>query len=42
MTELVLPQQAVSRGSLFVAAFSTVVEWYDFTQYLYFDRRCAV
>lgn len=26
----------VSRGSLAVAAFSTVVEWYDFTLYLYF------
>jgi MHS family proline/betaine transporter-like MFS transporter len=27
---------AVSRGSLVVAAFSTIVEWYDFTLYLYF------
>jgi MHS family proline/betaine transporter-like MFS transporter len=26
----------VSRGSLGIAAFSTVVEWYDFTLYLYF------
>nr|WP_294848402.1 MFS transporter [uncultured Sphingomonas sp.] len=26
----------VSRGSLAIAAFSTVVEWYDFTLYLYF------
>lgn len=28
------PRQ-VSRTSLFIAAFSTVVEWYDFTLYLY-------
>ena len=26
----------MSRGSMAVAAFSTVVEWYDFTLYLYF------
>jgi MHS family proline/betaine transporter-like MFS transporter len=26
----------ISRGSLAIAAFSTVVEWYDFTLYLYF------
>jgi MHS family proline/betaine transporter-like MFS transporter len=26
----------VSRGSMAVAAFSTIVEWYDFTLYLYF------
>lgn len=26
----------VSRGSMMVAAFSTIVEWYDFTLYLYF------
>ena len=26
----------VSRGSTIIAAFSTVVEWYDFTLYLYF------
>ncbi|HVZ27599.1 MAG TPA: MFS transporter [Rhizomicrobium sp.] len=26
----------MSRGSLAVAAFSTIVEWYDFTLYLYF------
>ncbi len=32
------PQNAreISRGSLVVAALSTVVEWYDFTLYLYF------
>jgi MHS family proline/betaine transporter-like MFS transporter len=29
-----LPQ--ISRASLAIAAFSTVVEWYDFTLYLYF------
>jgi MHS family proline/betaine transporter-like MFS transporter len=28
--------QPISRGSLGVAAFSTIVEWYDFTLYLYF------
>ena len=27
--------RAVSRGSLAIAAFSTIVEWYDFTLYLY-------
>ena len=26
----------ISRGSLAIAAFSTIVEWYDFTLYLYF------
>src|SRR5437763_1077741 len=26
----------MSRGSMAVAAFSTIVEWYDFTLYLYF------
>ena len=26
----------MSRGSIAIAAFSTVVEWYDFTLYLYF------
>jgi MHS family proline/betaine transporter-like MFS transporter len=30
------PRDRVSRGSLIVAAFSTIVEWYDFTLYLYF------
>lgn len=30
------PTQAVSRTSMFIAGFSTVVEWYDFTLYLYF------
>ena len=28
--------EGISRGSLAVAAFSTIVEWYDFTLYLYF------
>src|SRR5690349_17286146 len=28
--------QPISRASLGVAAFSTVVDWYDFTLYLYF------
>ena len=30
------PLAGVSRSSLAIAAFSTVVEWYDFTLYLYF------
>jgi MHS family proline/betaine transporter-like MFS transporter len=29
-------QDGISRGSLAVAALSTIVEWYDFTLYLYF------
>jgi MHS family proline/betaine transporter-like MFS transporter len=29
-------QVEVSRGSKVIAAFSTIVEWYDFTLYLYF------
>ena len=29
------PQESMSRASIAVAAFSTVVEWYDFTLYLY-------
>jgi MHS family proline/betaine transporter-like MFS transporter len=28
--------RGVSRGSAVIAAFSTIVEWYDFTLYLYF------
>jgi MFS transporter, MHS family, proline/betaine transporter len=28
--------RSISRGSLAIAAFSTIVEWYDFTLYLYF------
>src|SRR5215210_8666236 len=34
--ETVNPAPTVSRASLAIAAFSTVVEWYDFTLYLYF------
>ena len=30
------PNRTISRRSMAVAAFSTVVEWYDFTLYLYF------
>jgi MHS family proline/betaine transporter-like MFS transporter len=30
------PLKQMSRGSLAIAAFSTIVEWYDFTLYLYF------
>ncbi|HET6941898.1 MAG TPA: MFS transporter [Sphingomicrobium sp.] len=29
-------QRTISRSSLAIAAFSTIVEWYDFTLYLYF------
>ncbi|MGI5169414.1 MFS transporter [Spirillospora sp. CA-253888] len=29
------PEEAVPRRSMLVAAFSTIVEWYDFTLYLY-------
>jgi MFS transporter, MHS family, proline/betaine transporter len=36
MTNSQPPQKAMSRASIAVAAFSTVVEWYDFTLYLYF------
>ena len=35
MTNSRSPQKAMSRASIAVAAFSTVVEWYDFTLYLY-------
>jgi MFS transporter, MHS family, proline/betaine transporter len=31
-----VPHREVSRGSTVIAAFSTIVEWYDFTLYLYF------
>ena len=31
-----LDHRPISRGSLAIAAFSTIVEWYDFTLYLYF------
>ncbi|HEX9169160.1 MAG TPA: MFS transporter [Roseiarcus sp.] len=36
MTDPRRPQKTMSRASIAVAAFSTVVEWYDFTLYLYF------
>src|SRR5690349_13485873 len=36
MTDTLGPHPGISRGSLAIAAFSTVVEWYDFTLYLYF------
>src|SRR3984885_6738622 len=35
MTDSHPPQKPMSRASIGVAAFSTVVEWYDFTLYLY-------
>lgn len=31
-----LAHRPISRGSTLIAAFSTIVEWYDFTLYLYF------
>ena len=36
MTNSQPPPKTMSRASIAVAAFSTVVEWYDFTLYLYF------
>ncbi|MEO8176079.1 MAG: MFS transporter [Sphingomicrobium sp.] len=33
--------RSISRTSLVIAAFSTVVEWYDFTLYLYFSTVLA-
>jgi MHS family proline/betaine transporter-like MFS transporter len=36
MTHSGRPQKSMSRASIAVAAFSTVLEWYDFTLYLYF------
>jgi MHS family proline/betaine transporter-like MFS transporter len=37
MTEPFGTQIRVSRASMVIAAFSTIVEWYDFTLYLYFS-----
>ena len=34
--EAATPIEGISKGSLAIAAFSTIVEWYDFTLYLYF------
>ena len=36
MNEARRPRKSMSRASIAVAAFSTVLEWYDFTLYLYF------
>ena len=36
MIDATRPQEMVSGASIAVAAFSTIVEWYDFTLYLYF------
>lgn len=36
-TDAATPHPGISRGSKAVAAFSTIVEWYDFTLYLYFS-----
>jgi len=35
MTDATIYQPEMLRGSMVIAAFSTVVEWYDFTLYLY-------
>ena len=35
------PARPASRASAAIAAFSTVVEWYDFTLYLYFATTLA-
>jgi MFS transporter, MHS family, proline/betaine transporter len=35
------PSRAISRRSIGVAALSTIVEWYDFTLYLYFSTVLA-
>jgi MHS family proline/betaine transporter-like MFS transporter len=35
-SDAAIPHRPLSRGSLAIAAFSTIVEWYDFTLYLYF------
>ena len=36
MSETAAPFSSVTRGSTIIAAFTTIVEWYDFTLYLYF------
>ena len=36
MTDAISPHRPLARASLAIAAFSTIVEWYDFTLYLYF------
>ena len=36
MADFPRPRTSISRASIAVAAFSTVLEWYDFTLYLYF------
>ena len=36
MADFPRPRTSMSRASIAVAAFSTVLEWYDFTLYLYF------
>jgi len=37
MTSTIEGNNAMSRGSMAIATFSTIVEWYDFTLYLYFS-----
>jgi len=39
--EIATPARGISRGSLAIAAVSTIVEWYDFTLYLYFSTVLA-
>ncbi len=36
MNDAALTHRPISRGSTVIAALSTIVEWYDFTLYLYF------
>jgi MHS family proline/betaine transporter-like MFS transporter len=35
MTDAIISRPEMSRGSMAIAALSTIVEWYDFTLYLY-------
>ena len=36
MADATAASHPISRGSMAIAAFSTIVEWYDFTLFLYF------
>ncbi|MDB5439595.1 MAG: transporter [Caulobacteraceae bacterium] len=36
MTDIASTRHGISRRSMVIAGFSTIVEWYDFTLYLYF------
>jgi len=41
MSQGTTPLPGISRTSMAIAAFSTIVEWYDFTLYLYFSTVLA-